>query len=60
MRVGERVFQAYGKDASQHINSLSRAWLNKYLMTHAERTGRVRIQFDQRVDRGGCAGRDQG
>jgi kynurenine 3-monooxygenase len=46
---GELAFQAYGKDASQHINSLSRAWLNKYLMTHAEGTGRVRIQFKQRV-----------
>jgi kynurenine 3-monooxygenase len=46
---GELTFQAYGKDESQHINSLSRAWLNKYLMTHAERTGRVRIQFEQRV-----------
>jgi len=46
---GELAFQAYGKDESQHINSLSRAWLNKYLMTHAERSGRVRIQFEQRV-----------
>jgi kynurenine 3-monooxygenase len=46
---GGLVFQAYGKDASQHINSLSRGWLNKYLMTHAEATGRVRLQFRQRV-----------
>jgi kynurenine 3-monooxygenase len=48
---GELAFQAYGKDASQHINSLSRGWLNKYLMTHAEETGRVRLQFRQRVER---------
>lgn len=48
---GELAFQAYGKDASQHINSLSRAWLNKYLMTHAEGTGRVRIHFKQCVQR---------
>ena len=46
---GELAFQAYGKDESQHINSLSRAWLNKFLMTHAEGTGRVRIEFKQRV-----------
>src|SRR3712207_5234980 len=47
---GALVFQAYGKDESQHINSLSRAWLNKFLMTHAEGTGRVRIEFKQRVE----------
>jgi kynurenine 3-monooxygenase len=47
---GELVFQAYGKDESQHINSLSRAWLNKFLMTHAENSGRVRIEFKQRVE----------
>ncbi|PTL84444.1 NAD(P)/FAD-dependent oxidoreductase [Vitiosangium sp. GDMCC 1.1324] len=46
---GALAFQAYGKDASQHINSLSRGWLNKFLMTHAEGTGRVRIEFKQRV-----------
>jgi kynurenine 3-monooxygenase len=48
---GELAFQAYGKDESQHINSLSRAWLNKFLMSHAEATGRVRIEFKQRVQR---------
>ncbi len=46
---GELVFQPYGKDDSQHINSLSRAWLNGFLMTEAEATGRVRIRFRQRV-----------
>ncbi|HZI11040.1 MAG TPA: NAD(P)/FAD-dependent oxidoreductase [Myxococcus sp.] len=46
---GELAFQPYGKDDSQHINSLSRAWLNKFLMTEAEGTGRVRIRFKQRV-----------
>jgi kynurenine 3-monooxygenase len=46
---GGLAYQAYGKDESQHINSISRAWLNKFLMTHAEATGRVRIQFEQRV-----------
>jgi kynurenine 3-monooxygenase len=48
-RTGELTLQPYGKDDSQHINSISRAWLNKYLMTHAEGTGRVRIRFKQRL-----------
>ncbi len=47
--AGELTLQPYGKDDSQHINSLSRAWLNQYLMTHAEGTGRVRIRFKQRL-----------
>jgi kynurenine 3-monooxygenase len=47
--AGELTLQPYGKDDSQHINSISRAWLNKYLMTHAEGTGRVRIRFRQRL-----------
>ncbi|NRD43681.1 FAD-dependent oxidoreductase [Corallococcus exiguus] len=46
---GELAFQPYGKDDSQHINSLSRGWLNKFLMTQAEATGRVSIRFRQRV-----------
>ncbi len=46
---GELAFQPYGKDDSQHINSLSRAWLNQFLMTQAEATDRVRIRFRQRV-----------
>ena len=46
---GELTFQAYGKDDSQCIHSISRAWLNQALMTHAETTGRVRIAFNQRV-----------
>jgi len=46
---GELTLQPYGKDDSQHINSISRAWLNQFLMTHAEGTGRVRIRFRQRI-----------
>jgi kynurenine 3-monooxygenase len=46
---GALALQPYGKDDSQHINSISRAWLNQYLMTHAEGTGRVRIRFKQRL-----------
>jgi len=44
-RDGGLSFQAYGKDDSQHINSISRAWLNQLLMTAAEATGRVHISF---------------
>lgn len=47
--TGELTFQAYGKDDSQCIHSISRAWLNRALMTHAEATGKVRIAFNQRV-----------
>ncbi|WP_225414005.1 FAD-dependent oxidoreductase [Stigmatella hybrida] len=46
---GELSLQPYGKDDSQHINSISRAWLNKSLMTHAEETNRVAIRFKQRI-----------
>ena len=46
---GALAYQPYGKDDSQHINSLSRGWLNRFLMTQAEATGRVRIRFRQRV-----------
>ena len=45
---GELTFQAYGKDDSQCIHSISRGWLNQMLMTEAERAG-VRIRFGRRV-----------
>ncbi|AKF79653.1 kynurenine 3-monooxygenase [Myxococcus fulvus 124B02] len=54
---GALMYQPYGKDDSQHINSLSRAWLNKFLMSAAEATGKVRIRFRQRVS---SADLDQG
>jgi kynurenine 3-monooxygenase len=46
---GELVYQAYGKDDSQYINSISRGWLNKRLLDAAEETGRVQIHFNSRV-----------
>lgn len=46
---GGLTFQRYGKDDSECINSVSRAELNKLLMSVAERTGKVDITFDQRV-----------
>lgn len=46
---GAKTFLRYGKDDSQFINSMSRGELNKLLMTEAEKTGRVRIRFEQRL-----------
>ena len=46
-RDGALSFQAYGKDDSQHINSISRAWLNQLLMTAAEATGKAHITFQR-------------
>jgi kynurenine 3-monooxygenase len=47
---GELTFQRYGLDDSQYINSISRGDLNKILMTAAEDTGRVKIDFNHRVE----------
>lgn len=46
---GELQLQPYGKDDSQQINSISRGWLNRMLMTAAEAEGRVRIHFRQQL-----------
>ena len=46
---GELHFLRYGRDDSEFINSMSRGELNKLLMTEAQRTGRVRIEFEQRL-----------
>lgn len=46
---GEPAFQRYGKDDSEHINSISRAWLNEVLIDHAERSKKVRIRFGKNV-----------
>jgi len=42
-------FLRYGRDDTEFINSMSRGELNELLMTEAERTGRVRIEFQQRL-----------
>ncbi len=39
----------YGRDDSEHINSMSRGGLNQLLMTEAEKTGRVQFHFRQRL-----------
>ena len=46
---GKLVLQPYGKDDSQCIHSISRGWLNGMLMSEAEATGRVRIDFQHQV-----------
>jgi kynurenine 3-monooxygenase len=46
---GDLALLPYGKDESEYINSISRAELNKTLMSLAERTGKVRIQFETPV-----------
>jgi len=48
-RDGGLAFQAYGKDDSQCIHSISRGFLNQMLMDAAEATGRVRLSFRRRV-----------
>lgn len=47
---GELTFQRYGLDDSQCINSISRAELNKTLLTTAEATKLVRIHFNDKVE----------
>lgn len=48
-RDGSLAFQAYGKDDSQCIHSISRGLLNRMLLDAAEETGRVRLAFQRRV-----------
>lgn len=46
---GELAFQPYGMSDNEYINSISRATLNKILMSRAEESGRVRIEFSTKV-----------
>jgi kynurenine 3-monooxygenase len=46
---GSLNFQPYGKDDSEYINSVSRATLNKVLMSRAEETKLVDIYFNQKA-----------
>ena len=48
---GELAFQRYGKDDSECIHSISRGGLNQALLTAAEATGRVRVHFNQRIEK---------
>jgi kynurenine 3-monooxygenase len=46
---GELTFQPYGVEDWQCIYSISRGELNKQLLTAAERTGRVKVEFESRL-----------
>ncbi len=45
---GDLSFSPYGKDSSQHINSISRGGLNELLMTEAEKYKEVSFYFNQK------------
>lgn len=45
---GELMFQRYGKDDSEYINSVSRSTLNMKLMDLAEQYENIKIHFNQR------------
>lgn len=45
---GELMFQRYGKDDSEYINSVSRSILNMKLMDLAEQYDKIKIHFNQR------------
>ncbi len=42
---GELAYQAYGSDDSQAINSISRGWLNMFLLDEAEKYPNVKLHF---------------
>ena len=48
---GDITFQAYGNKKEHHINSISRFAINQILIDHAEKTGRVKIQFNMKCDK---------
>ena len=47
---GTETFQSYGTGDKDAINSLSRGWLNAFLMEQAEATGRVKIHFGKELE----------
>jgi kynurenine 3-monooxygenase len=46
---GILTYQAYGADDSQSINSISRGWLNCFLLDEAEKLAHVDIHFNHRL-----------
>lgn len=46
---GTETFQQYGTSDKDAINSLSRGWLNGFLMDQAEQTGKVKIHFNKEL-----------
>ena len=47
---GEITFQPYGNKSQHYINSVSRSAINQMLITHAEKTGNVKIHFNMKCD----------
>jgi len=47
--TGEISYQAYGRDDSEHINSISRGDLNKDLISHAETFEQVNFYFNHEL-----------
>ena len=46
----EITFQPYGNKSQHYINSVSRSAINQMLITHAEKTGNVKIHFNMKCD----------
>jgi kynurenine 3-monooxygenase len=47
---GQLTYQAYGQSESEAINSISRGWLNCFLIAEAEKMPGVTLHFDQRIE----------
>lgn len=43
------TFQSYGSGPKDAINSLSRSWLNGFLMDQADQSGKVKINFEKEL-----------
>jgi kynurenine 3-monooxygenase len=44
------TYQAYGQSEKEAINSISRGWLNCFLLDEAEKMPGVTLHFDQRIE----------
>jgi len=47
---GQLTYQAYGQNENECINSISRGWLNGFLLDEAEKMPGVEIYFDRRLN----------
>lgn len=48
-KSGELTYQAYSNDGKQAINSISRGWLNCFLIDEAEKFSNVQIHFEHKL-----------
>lgn len=46
---GELTYQQYGATGTECINSISRGWLNCFLLDEAEKNKSVKLHFDQKL-----------